>query len=445
METRTDGGYSGGQGAQNKRRPDLAGPSDFGGVGGVATLARDARAASTRSLRVVIGPPPLTGRDALLPGQRAATDPMAVTAELPRVTEDLRKVRRSNALPRARAKAAERRASAARSAPAAPARAASAAAAKRGPVQPGMFLLPLRVFLGLAFLLEGLRKFYDPGFLDADAPDSFAHHIQALHDGSWFPPVMDLAADHAISTGLLFAFGQVLVGVGALLGLWTRLMGLIGMLLALGVLIAVGGNSSPYHGAYVVFLAAWSPLALAGAPMYSVDCWLSLRKWRGPLTTPVRARRRKLGYGSIIAGLAVGTTLLAGALFGHPAREGSAPGADETTVTGPPAVRTSSGPSGPSGAAPAAPPAASAPPTASSTASATAKTTAGAGSSGTAAPKASASTQQKTQTEGTTTRKPAAGGGNAAPTAPNSPRSVAEKPSDTKTMGGAPLGGLLGG
>ncbi|MGR6999710.1 TQO small subunit DoxD [Yinghuangia aomiensis] len=239
-----------------------------------------------------------------------------------------------------------------------------------------MFLLPLRVFLGLAFLLEGLRKFYDPGFLDADAPDSFAHHIQALHDGSWFPPVMDLAADHAITTGLLFAFGQVLVGVGALLGLWTRLMGLIGMLLALGVLIAVGGNSSPYHGAYVVFLAAWSPLALAGAPMYSVDCWLSLRKRRGPLTTPVRARRRKLGYGSIIAGLAVGTTLLAGALFGHPARDGSAPGADETTVTGPPAVRTSTGPAG---LAPAAPPAAPAPPAASGTASATAKPTAGAG------------------------------------------------------------------
>lgn len=442
METRTDGGYSGGQGVQNKRRPDLAGPSDFGSVGGVATLARDARAASTRSLRVVIGPPPLTGRDALLPGQRAATDPMAVTAELPRITEDLRKVRRSNALPRARAKAAERRAAGVRAAPAAPARAASAAA-KRGPVQPGMFLLPLRVFLGLAFLLEGLRKFYDPGFLDADAPDSFAHHIQALHDGSWFPPVMDLAADHAITTGLLFAFGQVLVGVGALLGLWTRLMGLIGMLLALGVLIAVGGNSSPYHGAYVVFLAAWSPLALAGAPMYSVDCWLSLRKWRGPLTTPVRARRRKLGYGSIIAGLAVGTTLLAGALFGHPARDGSAPGADETTVTGPPAVRTSTGPAG---QAPAAPPAASAPPSASSTASVTAKPSAGAGSSGSAAPKASASTQQKTPAEGTTTRKPAAGGGNAAPTAPNSPRSVAEKPSDTKTMGGsAPLGGLLGG
>lgn len=183
-------------------------------------------------------------------------------------------------------------------------------------LQGGTVLLPLRLFLGGAFLIEGLRKLYAPGFLDPGAADSFGHRIGVLRDGSLSPSVMDLAANHAIGAGLLFAFGQVVVGFAAVFGLWTRLAGLTGMLLSLGVLIAVGTSGSPYHAPYVVFLAAWSPLALAGAPMYSADAWLSLRTWRGPIITPVRARRRKLGYGSMLACAGVGVTLLAGSLLG---------------------------------------------------------------------------------------------------------------------------------
>ncbi|MYV98708.1 TQO small subunit DoxD, partial [Streptomyces sp. SID3343] len=188
--------------------------------------------------------------------------------------------------------------------------------ARRGTLQGGTVLLPLRLFLGGAFLVEGLRKLYAPGFLDPSSSESFGHRIGVLREGSLSPSVMDLAANHAIGAGLLFAFGQVVVGFAVVLGLWTRLAGLAGMLLSLGVLIAVGSGSSPYHAPYVVFLAAFSPLALAGAPMYSADAWLSLRTWRGPIVTPVRARRRKLGYGSMLAFSGIGATLLAGSLLG---------------------------------------------------------------------------------------------------------------------------------
>lgn len=455
METRSEGRF-GGQRDQDDRLTG-GGPGDFGTV---PTLVRDpvdpaAVSAPTRSLRVVIGPPPGV-RDAQLPGQRGAfrSDPTDVTTELPRVVDPeadppttvmapVREGPPARAQRPARRPAARAEARTAATRPAA-AKTRSPAATQRGPLQPGTFLLPLRGFLGIAFLLEGLRKLYDPAFLDPDASDSFAHRIEVLRDGSFVPSVLDLASQHAITVGLLFAFGQVVAGVGALLGLWTRAMGMIGMLLSLGVLVAVGGSSSPYHAAYVVFLAAWSPLALAGAPMYSVDCWLSLRNWRGPLTIPVRARRRKLGYGSIIAGAGVGLTLLAGALFGHPTAPDTtlpAGGVPETTVSGP---QTSDGtPSGsvpavaPPPAAPSAPgaPGASAPPSA--TKGATAPS---------AAPKTGPAA--KSPSGSTSTRKPAATtGGDNPPAAPASQQKpTSQKPSNAGAAGGGnPLGGLLGG
>ncbi|MCF2526904.1 TQO small subunit DoxD [Yinghuangia soli] len=393
----------------------------------------------------MIGPPP-TAREPQVPGQRGAfrADPAEVTAELPRVdpgadppTTALPRVRERPVRPASRTSA---RAGARTSARPAAAKQAPAAPVKGGPLQPGMFLLPLRIFLGAAFLLEGLRKLYDPAFLDPDAADSFAHRIDVLHDGSLFPPVLDLAAQHAISVGLLFAFGQVVVGVGALLGLWTRAMGMVGMLLSLGVLIAVGTSSSPYHAAYVVFLAAWSPLALAGAPMYSVDCWLSLRNWRGPLTLPVRARRRKLGYGSIIAGSGVGLTLLAGALFGHPTAPDTTvtgPGEAETTVTGPPS-------GAPAPQAPGAAPAPAAP-----SAPAVPSPSASAGKAGTGTPSAAPKTTgAKAPGETPATRRPAAttAGNNAPAASASQPKPSAAKPANAGgTIGGTPLGGLLGG
>lgn len=433
--------------------------------------------APTRSLRVVIGPP--GGKaDAQVPGQRAPHDaaragPADVTAKLPRVRggEDAptrampsvadtaarrtgtgtRQVRRTASRPIARSGF---RAGAPSAAEEGPDEAQTTAAGRGGLVQTGMILLPLRLFLGAAFLLEGLRKLYDPSFLDADAQDSFAHRIEVLQASSFAPSVLDLASHFAITTGLLFAFGQVVVGVGALLGLWTRAMAMVGMLFSLGVLIAVGSASSPYHAAYVVFLAAWSPLALAGAPMYSVDCWLSLRSWRGPLTLPVRARRRKLGYGSIIAGSAVGLTLLAGALFGNP----SSQDAPEPKVVEAPATSVPVPVGGDTPAVPAPGTAPSAEASASATggapeASPTKSRSTGDERRSSSTPKSDATTKGSSKATGSSRKSPASGGGAAEPSAQSTP-SMLVKPqaatdrtegSDPTRSASTPIGGLLGG
>ncbi|MGC0418442.1 TQO small subunit DoxD [Embleya sp. AB8] len=289
MDTRSEGSFGGVVGLL----PSPAAVRDPGDPAAVAT--------PTKTLRVVIGGPRVGGAPGPVPGPRGEADD--ATTRLPVIRD----------APRRRVPPVARERDGTSS--------ATPAHARRAGLQGGTVLLPLRLFLGGAFLVEGLRKLYAPGFLDPGSTGSFGHRIGVLRDGSLAPSVLDLAADHAIATGLLFAFGQVVVGFAVVLGLWTRLAGLLGMLLSLGVLIAVGSGSSPYHAPYVVFLAAFSPLALAGAPMYSADAWLSLRTWRGPIITPVRARRRKLGYGSMLACAGVGATLLAGSFLGGSHRQ----------------------------------------------------------------------------------------------------------------------------
>ncbi|MFE5329512.1 TQO small subunit DoxD [Embleya sp. NPDC056575] len=427
MDTRSEGSFGGAVGLL----PSPAAVRDPGDPAAVAT--------PTKTLRVVIA------------GPRIGTAPKPVPGPRDRANDDA-----TTPLPVIRDDGPRRRVPPARRGPGAGVRerdgtAAAPTHARRGSVQAGTVLLPLRLFLGGAFLVEGLRKLYAPGFLDPGSSDSFGHRIGVLRDGSLSPSVMDLAADHAIGAGLLFAFGQVVVGFAVVLGLWTRLAGLLGMLLSLGVLIAVGTGSSPYHAPYLVFLAAFSPLALAGAPMYSADAWLSLRTWRGPIVTPVRARRRKLGYGSMLAFAGVGATLLAGSLLGGGHRH---PDESDTGRVGEPGRPAgSSAPVAPAAEQPAAgavagqprppvveSPAAGGPVKESTAAQATPRAA--------TTPQPSASTgAAKSAPADATDRKPTSA---PAPTASGSPRSAGSNPGGSggtqKSGGGGtkPLGGLLG-
>jgi thiosulfate dehydrogenase [quinone] large subunit len=68
-----------------------------------------------------------------------------------------------------------------------------------------------------------------------------------------------------VLTGLAIAFGELAVGLGVLLGLWTRLAAVGGLLLALSFFLTVSWSTRPYfYGSDIVFLFAWTPLVLAG-------------------------------------------------------------------------------------------------------------------------------------------------------------------------------------
>jgi thiosulfate dehydrogenase (quinone) large subunit len=131
--------------------------------------------------------------------------------------------------------------------------------------EPGWVLLPLRMFLGVTFVYASLTKFTDPTYLDFSSATSV--HAQMIRAAATSPigPIVNISAHFAALTGLAIAFGELAVGVGVLLGLWTRVAALGGLLLSLSFFLTVSWKTSPYFfGSDIVFVFAWTPLVIAG-------------------------------------------------------------------------------------------------------------------------------------------------------------------------------------
>ena len=77
-----------------------------------------------------------------------------------------------------------------------------------------------------------------------------------------------------------------------------------------------------YDAPDIIYLAAWSPLIIAGAPVYSIDGRLAGEAWRklGPRADLWDLRRRVLRRGTVIATVVVGLALLIGSLLGGAVR-----------------------------------------------------------------------------------------------------------------------------
>lgn len=168
-------------------------------------------------------------------------------------------------------------------------------------------LLPLRVFLGGTFLYAGFSKILDTHYLDHSSP--LGVQAQMLHAATTSPigPLVSFAAEHPTITGLAIALGEVAVGLGALLGLFTRIAALGGFLLALSFFLTVSWTTRPYYfGADIVFAAAWTPLLIAGdAGLFSTTARLraAIRR-RRPTSAPDDVDRRVLLWGGLITATA---------------------------------------------------------------------------------------------------------------------------------------------
>ena len=144
----------------------------------------------------------------------------------------------------------------------------------------GWALLPLRVFLGFTFCFAGVQKLANPNFFNANSPSS----IQAQLIGSIRISPLHQLLGHllrfAVPIGIMIAVAELAVGMGAILGLWTRVAAVGGMVLSLMLFLTVSFHSSPYYtGADIVFVFAWFPLVLAGSGgVLSLDA-LILRGW----------------------------------------------------------------------------------------------------------------------------------------------------------------------
>lgn len=155
----------------------------------------------------------------------------------------------------------------------------------------GRALLPLRAFLGFTFCFAGLQKLANPRFFDAADPASIQSQLAGAARLSPIHAVIAPLVHLAVPLGILIACGELAIGIGTLLGLWSRLAAAGGVTLSLMLFLTVSFHATPYYtGSDIVFVFAWTPLLLAGAgSVLSVDAaipaWVA-RRARGEEDEP---------------------------------------------------------------------------------------------------------------------------------------------------------------
>ncbi|MFF9808997.1 DoxX family membrane protein [Streptomyces coeruleorubidus] len=197
----------------------------------------------------------------------------------------------------------------------------------------GVVLLPLRVFLGFISIYAGMGKLCDPVYFDGGKRGSMVKWLNTLHPWEVAEPLRQFAFEHPVGSGLVIAFAQVVIGVLTVLGCWQRVAASFGALLSAALLVTVSWKSVPvYETRDIIYLAAWSPLIIAGAPVYSVDGRLAGSAWRrlGPRADIWDLRRYVLRRGALVTAVTVGLTLLVGSLLGGAVRD-----TDRVVVPGP--------------------------------------------------------------------------------------------------------------
>ncbi|MFI2434510.1 DoxX family membrane protein [Streptomyces sp. NPDC018693] len=190
----------------------------------------------------------------------------------------------------------------------------------------GVVLLPLRVFLGFISIYAGMGKLCDPVYFDGGKRGSMVKWLNTLHPWEVAEPLRQFALQHPVGSGLVIAFLQVVVGVLTILGCWQRVAAVVGALLSAALIVTVSWKTVPvYDTPDIIYLAAWSPLIIAGAPVYSIDGRLAASAWRrlGPRAELWELRRFVLRRGVLVTSVVIGLTLLIGSLLGGAVRDAS--------------------------------------------------------------------------------------------------------------------------
>lgn len=129
----------------------------------------------------------------------------------------------------------------------------------------GWALLPLRVFLGATMAYAGLLKFFDANYLDPNSPNGVQAQMTAAATASPIGGLVSFTAEHSALFGITIAFGELVVGIGVLLGLWTRIAAIGGFLLSTSFFLTVSWGTTPYFfGPDIVFMFAFTPLMIGG-------------------------------------------------------------------------------------------------------------------------------------------------------------------------------------
>jgi thiosulfate dehydrogenase [quinone] large subunit len=131
----------------------------------------------------------------------------------------------------------------------------------------------------VTFTFAGLQKLANPNFFNANSPSSIQAQLIASARLSPIHLLIGHLLQFAVPLGIIISLGEIAVGLGMLLGLWTRIAAIGGALLAFMLFLTVSFHASPYYtGADIVFLFAFFPFIIAGTGgVWSLDAKIARR------------------------------------------------------------------------------------------------------------------------------------------------------------------------
>lgn len=236
-------------------------------------------------------------------------------------------------------------------------------------LEPGIALVPLRLFLGATFVYAGVQKLSDPGFLHPGAPTYIGTQLTSFASGSPGGFVLNaFAIPHPEVAGVTVAIVEIAIGLCAFFGLMTRLAAGAGLALNLLLFLTASWHTSPYFlGPDIVFVFAWLPFVLTGASgQPALDHLIRrgspalVRRMRlhpdgrepGPAQSSALTRRALLAQAGVATLGIAGIALLAKGSYGGPslsAANGSTRGRPGSGGPGGGSTATRSGTAGGSG------------------------------------------------------------------------------------------------
>ncbi len=115
-------------------------------------------------------------------------------------------------------------------------------------------ILPLRVFLGITFIFAGLQKLANPAFFNPNSPISIQQQFKAYSHHSPIGSFLIPLHSYAGLIGFIIALAELSVGIGTIIGLFSRIAAVGGLLISLSLFLTVSFHSNPYFtGSDIVF------------------------------------------------------------------------------------------------------------------------------------------------------------------------------------------------
>ncbi len=135
-------------------------------------------------------------------------------------------------------------------------------------------LLPLRLFLGLSFVAAAVDKLTDKEFFDPNAIGYIGSQLVGFAKQSPVGGFLTIfAVPNATIFGALVLAGELAIGIGTLVGLFSRTAAFFGFILSMTLWLTATWEVAPFFlGSDLPYAMAWLTLALAGAhPIFSLD------------------------------------------------------------------------------------------------------------------------------------------------------------------------------